>query len=250
MNPQDDPEARIRDLERPLADQARTSELGAGQYGGDYVNAPPPPPPGYYGPPSQGAPFQTAPFQTAPYQGAPYQGAPRSSGGFAWWWLAVATLVIGGVVVGVGMVVLDGSVFSTGDSTSSSARDRPKVNGGGGTLTAVPPSPVEIPSGNVAVPTEEPAVIVLAPGEPINIGGMGENKTIACNESIVSVSGMDNTITITGHCTNLSVSGMDNEILIESADAIGASGVDNRVTFRSGSPEISKSGFGNVVEPG
>ena len=49
MNPPDDPEARIRDLERPLADVANTSELGTGQYPGGYGSAPPPPPPGYYG---------------------------------------------------------------------------------------------------------------------------------------------------------------------------------------------------------
>ncbi|WP_081809227.1 DUF3060 domain-containing protein [Mycobacterium sp. URHB0044] len=246
MNPQDDPEARIRDLERPLTDMARTSELGAGQYGGDYVNTSPtpPPPPGYYGPPTQ--------FQTAPYQAAPYQGAPRSSGGFAWWWLVVAALAIGGVVIGVGMVVLDASVFSTGDSTSSSARDRPKVSGGGGTLTNAPSSrpdvPIVVPT--VEVPTDEPSVTVLAPGEPLNIGGMGEHKTVACNESLVSVSGLQNVITITGHCTSLSVSGMNNEVVIDGADAIAASGFDNRITYHSGDPEVTTSGGGNVVEQG
>ena len=50
MDPKDDPEARIRELERSLNDQARTSELGgggaelgAGQY--DYVHPPPASPP-------------------------------------------------------------------------------------------------------------------------------------------------------------------------------------------------------------
>ena len=33
MNPEDDPEARIRALEQPLADTARASELGAAQLG-------------------------------------------------------------------------------------------------------------------------------------------------------------------------------------------------------------------------
>ena len=43
MNPQDDdPEARIRDLERPLSEVASASELGTGQYAGGYGSAPPP----------------------------------------------------------------------------------------------------------------------------------------------------------------------------------------------------------------
>jgi hypothetical protein len=40
MNPEDDPEARIRELERPLNDVAKATELGTGQYGASY---PPPP---------------------------------------------------------------------------------------------------------------------------------------------------------------------------------------------------------------
>jgi hypothetical protein len=43
MDPQDDPEARIRDLERPLSDMARTSEIGAAQPG-PWVYTPTPPP--------------------------------------------------------------------------------------------------------------------------------------------------------------------------------------------------------------
>ena len=41
VDPQDDPEARIRELERSLNEQARASEAGAGQPGG-YVAAPTP----------------------------------------------------------------------------------------------------------------------------------------------------------------------------------------------------------------
>ncbi|MGK2882816.1 MAG: DUF3060 domain-containing protein, partial [Mycobacterium sp.] len=39
MDSKDDPEARIRELERPLEEQARASELGLGSYG----RYPPPP---------------------------------------------------------------------------------------------------------------------------------------------------------------------------------------------------------------
>src|ERR1700757_410495 len=43
MEPQDNPEDRIRELERSLTDQASTSELGTAQSGGNA--APPTPPP-------------------------------------------------------------------------------------------------------------------------------------------------------------------------------------------------------------
>src|SRR5581483_4606188 len=46
MNPDDDPEARIRQLEQPLADTARASELGGNQPPG-YAVPPPPPVYGY-----------------------------------------------------------------------------------------------------------------------------------------------------------------------------------------------------------
>ena len=50
MNPEEDPEKRIQELERPLTDVARSAELGTTPF------PPPPggwapPPPGYYGPP-------------------------------------------------------------------------------------------------------------------------------------------------------------------------------------------------------
>ena len=41
MNPEDDPEARIRALEQPLSDQALASELGGG-HGADTAYLPPP----------------------------------------------------------------------------------------------------------------------------------------------------------------------------------------------------------------
>jgi hypothetical protein len=239
MNPQDDPEARIRDLERPLTDVARTSELGigtselgTGQYGGGYVNtAPPPPPPqGYYG---------------TPYPPAP----PRGTGGFSWWWLIVATFVVGAVAVGAGIAVFGTNVFSSVGSISSRPGHHPNISGGGGTLTNAPTGRQGLPS-TIQAPTAEPSVSVLSPGSSFNVSGIGANKTIACDDSIVSVSGMNHTVVVTGHCVSLTVSGMDNVITVDSADTIGASGFDNRVTFKSGSPEVNNSGGGNVVEQG
>ena len=148
MNPQDDPEARIRDLERPLADVASASELGTGQqYPGGYGSAPPPPPPGYYGTyGAHGTPFPTPPT--------------RGSGGFPWWWLIVAAFVIGLVAVGAGVAVFGSNVFSTSSPFSSGSGDRPNIAGGGGTLTNAPSSRPTVPGRKTQMPSAEPPVAV------------------------------------------------------------------------------------------
>ena len=193
---------------------------------------------------------------TAPY-GTPFPTPPtRGSGGFPWWWLIVAAFVIGLVAIGAGVAVFGSNMFSTSSPFSSGSGDRPNIAGGGGTLTNAPSSRPTVPGGKTQMPSAEPPVAVdpsvdvLPPGGSVGVSGIGENKTIACNDSIVSVSGVDNTVVITGHCTSLTVSGMDNVITVDSSESIEASGFDNRVTFKSGSPEINKSGGGNVVELG
>jgi hypothetical protein len=255
MNAQEDPEARIRDLERSLSDVAgtselrassselgtNTSELGSGQYPTSYGTPSPPPPPGYSptGYPQPG-------YSTAPYANPYPQMSPRSTGGFSWWWLIVATFVVGGVAVGAGVAVFGTHVFSSGTSIAGSPHDRPAISGGGGILTNMPTRPNA--SGGVAQP---PGVAApTAPGGDVTFGGISENKTIACNEGTVNISGMENTIVITGHCAKVNVSGIENIVTVDSAEAIVASGFDNRITFKTGSPQISNSGAGNVVEQG
>jgi hypothetical protein len=258
MSSQDDPEARIRDLERSLADVAgtselgassselgtSTSELGAGQYGGSYGN--PPPPPGYSptGYPQQG--HSTAPY-AAPYANPYPTTPPRSTGGFSWWWLVVATFLVGGVAVGAGVAVFGTHLFSSGTSITSSPHDRPGISGGGGILTNMP-TPPDLSGGTTQEPQAEAPV--AAPGAIVTIGGIGDNKTIACNEGTINISGVENTIVITGHCVSVNVSGIENVVTVDSADAIAASGFDNRITFKTGSPEINNSGGDNVVEQG
>jgi hypothetical protein len=147
--------------------------------------------------------------------------------------LIVATFVIGGVAVGAGVAVFGSNLFSSMSSIASSPRDRPDISGG-----------------KTQMPQAEPSMPLPPPGAVVSIGGIGGNKTIACNDSTVNVSGIDNTIVITGHCVSLTVSGIDNVVTVDGADTIGASGSNNRITFKSGSPEINKSGMDNVVEQG
>jgi hypothetical protein len=87
MQPQDDdPEKRIRDLERPLADTARASEMGGTQ------------PPGYSYPP--GPPVPPAPPVYG--YGGPYPGPPKPSGNRMWW-------IVGTIIV-IGTLALAGGI--------------------------------------------------------------------------------------------------------------------------------------------
>ena len=87
MRPEDDPEARIRDLERPLADVARTSELGTTEYGSDAYMPPPVQP--YGPPPAQGYGAYVAPYPDA-YPAPP----PRAKSGSGALWLVFAGIAV------------------------------------------------------------------------------------------------------------------------------------------------------------
>jgi Protein of unknown function (DUF3060) len=224
MNPDDDPEARIRQLEQPLVDTARASELGGTQ------------PPGY---------ADTLPPPTYGYGGMYPTPAFPSSGNRVLW-------IVAGMF-GVGVLLLVGGIAAFAVHRHS---DAGVAVGSPISSTRVSTSPRAMPS--IRVPPV-PSVTLTAPtppssappaGAPISVSGVGENRTIACTNNTVSVSGVSNTVVITGHCTRVSVSGVKNSITVDAADTIEASGTENQVTYHSGSPKIKKSGQSNVVQQG
>lgn len=245
MNQEDDPEARIRDLERPLADVARASELGTPDYqSGEYL---PPPVQPYGVPPTQ--PFGAPPPMPPPVYGSPYPdmypGPPpnaKSSSGALWFVFAGIAVVI--VLIGGGLVIWT-NMFNLNSAT------RPPID------IAIPS--IEIPSGvpgdgpipEVTIPSVDAPSALPAPepGATLSVSGADKNEALTCNDNLVSVSGVNNTVTITGHCVTLSVSGVDNVVTVDAVDTISASGFDNKVIYLSGSPEITASGS-NVVEQG
>ncbi|MHC9292136.1 DUF3060 domain-containing protein [Mycobacterium sp. LTG2003] len=227
MDPQEDPEARIRELERPLADVARASELGTGPDAGNvsptqpWTHGTPFPPP----PPGPPAPW---PGYADQFPAPP---PPHNGSG------ARILVVLGLIMVSLFAAGIAAYVMFSGGGTGSDE-------------TAAPPNPtVQAPV--IAPPrvTTE-STTVTAPGETVIVSGINENRTVACNGNAVIVSGIENTLTITGHCANVAVSGIQNTITVDSADSIGVSGFENRVTFHTGQPEISKSGQDNSVEQG
>lgn len=235
MEPTGDPEARIRDLERPLAGQASASELG-----GSTVPVPPYP---YAAPPPD--PYATSAYEQpygSPYYAAPQQVVRKRSNPAVWVIPLIAGLVIIGGVIGV-------VVYFVGNTT---VPGRPSVSGGGGTVAE--PSIPSIPSipGIPAIPGigGSDQVLTVEAGGTLSIGGVDRTQTVICNQGTVSISGMNNTIEVQGSCAEVSVSGMENKLTVESAASISVSGFDNTVTYRTGDPKTSQSGTGNVIERG
>jgi hypothetical protein len=218
MNPEDDPEARIRALEQPLSEMARASELGAEHRPG--VGYPPP--------------VQQWPYPPNPYP-VGYPPAPPPRSGLRPWMLIIPIAV---VLMAAGA----GAAWVMYQNAAT-----PDVSGGGGIITGVPPNPGSTVHKAPSVVPSEP---LPQPGSTVSVAGIGAVKTIACNDNVVVVSGANNRITITGHCAGLTVSGFENNVTVDAADTITAAGFDNHIAFRSGTPGITKSGEGNVVEQG
>ena len=223
MKPEDDPEARIRELERPLAETARASEMGTSPAPGAYPYQPgvpvlpPTPPPSYGG--TFGPTIPTLPSRKRLL------------------WVLLPFFVIGLV-----------SFISYNTQRHS--------QGGMVTLSPTPTSAASAPSPGEAqtpapAPSTSPSAAATAPaGAALTISGIKENRTVACNQSAINLSGISNKVVITGHCTSLHVSGVQNSITVDAADSIDVSGFNNQITYHTGSPSVEKSGDGNVVQQG
>jgi Protein of unknown function (DUF3060) len=243
MESQDDPEARIRDLERPLADRALASELGIFPPGTDPLS----PPTRAYADPYPPPPPMTAPLPPMPppvgypaleQHGAPYPGPVHHTGsGFRGVGLIVAGVFVVGAVALATSIASFTEMFSEVRSVIQSGDD----SASGDTPPGVP---------DTGVPPTASAPTVVAAGGQLSVSGVGEHRSIVCDGGAISVSGVDNIVELRGYCVNVTVSGVRNEVSIDSADVIGVSGFDNQVTYRSGSPEIGQSGGRNSVERG
>ncbi|ORW34959.1 hypothetical protein AWB88_02245 [Mycobacterium paraense] len=238
MNSQDDPEQRIRELERPLADAARASEPGQAQPPGGYPY--PPAPPGPPPPPPPASPWA--------YGGPSYGPPPGSSSGNRTWWIVGTFVVIGFLALAGGIAAYAAHQLSGVRSIISSPPSISATFGPPSSATSTPRSPG--PSSTRTRTTTPSTSPTPAPGAKISVSGINENRTISCNNNIVSVSGVSNTVVITGHCTSLTVSGVQNAITVDSVDSIDASGFSNKITYHSGNPKISNSGGSNEVQQG
>jgi Protein of unknown function (DUF3060) len=231
MKPEDDPEARIRELERSLAETAQASEAGGT------------PPPGKWAPPP--GPAVPPPPPPVNYGTAFSPTAPRSFSLSPIWWIVIASSVI--LPLAIGGFIAYNTAHQLSRSGITTLFPTPSLSPSAAPNS--PPSTVTQTPGATA--SASPPVTPLPPaGGDLSVSGINENQTIACNASNVRVSGIQNKVVITGHCASLSVSGVQNSVTVDTVDSIEASGFNNQITYHTGSPSVDKSGDGNVVQQG
>lgn len=238
MSAPEDPEARIRDLERPLSESARAAEQRAVPYAEQGSVPYTEQSAGPYAEQSSGQPGYNAThldWNTT----APIPPPPRRSGSRA----ALAVFVFAVIACALGAGLLAYLLIGRGPVPSGQP--------GGHFPSAGPVAEEPIPA-LPARPDTPPAVPVpaAAPGTTITVAGAEEHRTLACAGHTVVISGVSNIIDITGTCAAVVVSGIENEITVDESASIRVSGISNRITYRVGDPDVGNSGLGNVVEPG
>ena len=230
MKPEDDPEARIRELERPLSETARASEMGSVQTPGGFSYPPgpavPPPPPF-----NDGTSFPETSL--------------RSPALSRMWWIFIALFIIGPIALAAAISYNTAHQLSRNGLTTLS----PVPTVAPSTVLSSPPN-TETQTPGAGPSTAPPSKPLPPVGGNLSAAGINETQTIACNDSSVNVSGISNTVVITGHCKSLDVSGVQNKVTVDAVDTIEASGFNNQITYHTGSPSIDKSGDGNVVKQG
>lgn len=189
MNPEDDdPEARIRELERPLAERAAASEVRASHSA-----------PNTYLPPQQ-----------------PYAAQPRGTGSNAW---LVLTLIALGIAAAIGtttyLLVSTPTKHSTAPGRSSSATSHRTL-----TQTVSPPTS-RVSTDTTTVPGQ-PLIIAgssqhhdveCVEGGPdaVIVSGVSNTVTITGHCTSLTVSGVENEIEV-DNADSIGVSGFSNKV--------------------------------------
>lgn len=249
----DDPEKRIRELERGLADSTPTPQSAPYTENAPYTGGPT-----YSGTPSYG-------FGTPP---------PRRRSPIPW------VLVLIGVGVLVPVVVSMVALFVR------SAPIRSTFGNGPGT-TAPSTGPTSVPQGgelrvggsseNKTIACNDGNLTLYGTGSTysvtghcasLTVGGYN-NKVAVDNADSLESTGYDNTVAVhacnnckltlssygiafdvTGHAASLAISSYDNHVTVDSADAINVSGYNNVVIYHAGTPKITDSGYSNTIQRG
>ena len=76
------------------------------------------------------------------------------------------------------------------------------------------------------------------------------NRVRADSIDNIGVDNYGNSFSITGHCGSLRVSAYNNQVQVDSVDTVDVSGYSNTVTYHSGSPKITQSGSDITVKQG
>lgn len=91
--------------------------------------------------------------------------------------------------------------------------------------------------------------VTVDSADTVKISSYGNHVDVGSAQT-VQVGNYGNTVSVSGHVASLDVSLYNNQVRVESADSINVSGYSNTVTYHSGTPKISQSGYDITVRQG
>jgi hypothetical protein len=91
--------------------------------------------------------------------------------------------------------------------------------------------------------------VTVDSADTVKITSYGNHVDIGSAQT-VQVGNYGNTVSVSGHVASLDVSLYNNRVHVESADTINISGYSNTVTYHSGTPKITQSGYDITVGQG
>jgi Protein of unknown function (DUF3060) len=245
----DDPEKRIRELERELADAT---------------------------PSARGAPHMGGATQRG---GSPYDlglTPPRRKPTFSWYHGLIVLVMLVSIFVGLAAFV---GAFTQGNG--------PRTAPSNGRTTASSSAPTTVPQGgelrvggnsetktvacndgNLTLYGFSSRYFVTGHCASLKVGGY-DNDVIVDNADTLESTGYSNTVTdracnnckltmssygiafnVSGHSASLTISSYDNKVTVDSVDTINVSGYNNAVTYHSGAPKIIDLGYSNTFQRG
>jgi hypothetical protein len=273
----DDPEKRIRELERELADVTRTPPSAPPTGDAPYTG---------YVPPTGDAPYMAnAPYAAnAPYtSGAPYVGGspygfgvppPRRRKPYPWFLVLIVLGILVPTIISLLMHFVRPtpmrSTFGNGARTTAPSTGPTSMPQGGelrvgGNLET---KTIACNDGNLTFYGYGGTYFVTGHCASLKVGGYNNNVTVdsadtlessgysntvtvhACNNGKLTLSAYGIAFNVTGHCASLTISSYDNKVTVDSIDSINVSGYNNVVTYHSGTPKITDSGYSNTIQQG
>lgn len=187
MTGDEDPEERIRELERPLAEAARASEVGssAPEAYPAGPTAPPPPTPWTYGGPLPGPP-------------------PRRPSGNRMWWILGAVVAVGAVALAGGIAALAAHQLSGARSIITSP---PTISGTS--------SPAGVPGARLGVAGVNQHRTIACNRNVVDVSGVSNTVVITGHCAGLNVSGVQNSVTVEA-VDGIDASGFNNKITYHS----------------------------------
>ncbi len=103
-------------------------------------------------------------------------------------------------------------------------------------------------TGTSAAPTTAQVEV----GSTINYSAVGTTREIDCGTGkSLTVGGANNTLTVKGTCAKANIGGTDNKVTFDKVDQeLDVVGMHATVTYKDGSPKVTNTGTGNIVNKG